>query len=200
MIVCQAPLRSTERQGQQSHQSAYREPLIQYSQPLKLLSGAIVSDGQEPFTQPWKENKTTQIDTSTLMEKCTYSWCTLTSTHMIPVVFFLLTVLSALCLFCKRRRLRCVSFQENHLLFISPTTFRNKWKTCSTHIVLYDLFDPSHSEDEDERDQRGVATGRWYIRDLLKRVKRGSTQKSLFLREHGVDWSTQKRPSQLFLH
>lgn len=31
MIVCQAPFRSTERQGQHSHQSAYRAALIQYS-------------------------------------------------------------------------------------------------------------------------------------------------------------------------
>lgn len=29
--VCQAPLRSTERQGQHSHQSAYRAALMQYS-------------------------------------------------------------------------------------------------------------------------------------------------------------------------
>lgn len=29
-----------------------------------------------------------------------------------------------------------------------------------THIVLYDLFDPGHCENEDKRDERGVATGR----------------------------------------
>lgn len=41
----------------------------------------------------------------------------------------------------------------------------------STHIVLYDLFDPGHSEDKDERDQSGVATSWRYIRDLLMRHK-----------------------------
>lgn len=40
-----------------------------------------------------------------------------------------------------------------------------------THIVLYDLFDPSHCENEDKRDERGVATGRWHIGDLLMREK-----------------------------
>lgn len=54
------------------------------------------------------------------------------------------------------------------------------WSTqwWDTHVILYDLFDPGHSEDEDEWDQCGVATGRWYIRDLLQRVKIGDSQDS----------------------
>lgn len=48
---------------------------------------------------------------------------------------------------------------------------RGDLQWCGTHIVLYDLLDPSHCQDEDEWDQCGVATGRRYIRDLLMRVK-----------------------------
>lgn len=54
-------------------------------------------------------------------------------------------------------------------------------RCCGTHVVLYDLLDPSHCQDEDERDQCGVATGWRYVRDLLTRVKNSSTQKLLLI-------------------
>lgn len=95
---------------------------------------------------------------------------------MIPVVFFLLTVLSALCLFCKKTDKDVLAFKKSIRCssLLLKTFFKNELKACFTHIVLYDLFNPGHSEDEDEWDQRGVAAGRRYIRDLLKRVKRGN--------------------------
>lgn len=39
----------------------------------------------------------------------------------------------------------------------------------ATHVVLYDLLDAGHREDEDERHQSGVATGRRHVGDLLVR-------------------------------
>lgn len=50
---------------------------------------------------------------------------------------------------------------------------------CGTHIVLYDLLDPGYGEDEDEWDQRGVATGRRYIRDLLMKEVRGRARSEI---------------------
>lgn len=81
-------------------------------------------------------------------------------TETIPVVFFLLTVLSALCLFCKRRRFKeaLIHFTQWHAKKSSNLCPRSG-RCCGTHVVLYDLLDPSHCQDEDERDQCGVATG-----------------------------------------
>lgn len=121
------------------------------TQPLSELC-TVVSDRRRLFTQPWKENKTRTHGK--------------VRTQTVPVVFFLLTVLSALCRFCKGNGYKDGINYENVDTVSPPPGWR-----CATHIVLDDLFDTSHCQDEDERDQRGVATGRWYIGDLLTRVK-----------------------------
>lgn len=51
-------------------------------------------------------------------------------------------------------------------------------ESAATHVVLYDLFDSSHCQDEDERYQCGVATRRGHIGDLLRGAKRDRNQKN----------------------
>lgn len=56
----------------------------------------VMSDRQRLFTWPWKKNKTPTNRRESGKERPTS-----TRTLTIPVVFFLLTVLSALCRFCE---------------------------------------------------------------------------------------------------
>lgn len=150
---------------------------------------AAVSDRKELFTRPWMENKTPQIDTSRVMEKCRH-WLN-THTHTHNQMCAIKHIHCTCCLLLVDRVVCLVSLlwrqMETSQCLSVLSHFKESWKPdsttdnvantlCCTHIVLYDLFNPGHSEDEDERNQCGVATGRWYIRDLL-----GTGEKSLLM-------------------